>query len=610
MKKFNCYLLIIILFFCFSGTVVAIDQNPNQLLREAPNQFYYPDKNAVVWKDEQVFDYSKQPYKVSHYKAIKIFNHQGVDKYSQVDINYHPQWQELNVTTAVIIKPSGKVITIAKDKIKDRPVQYTPNQKVYQSQQQRIIDFSQVEVGSLIIYAYQKEIKQLLLPEEIQISTTVDSHQSKVVLKLPQDRKVNTKIKPKNELNQAVINKQEQIKKYTWSGYKANGKILVSTLDSWQQFSTWYNSLITKQGQLNQQLKDKIVSLTKGLPTKQDKIKALYNYVADNIRHLDYKLGVNGYRPLAATEIYQNKYAVTKDKVYFLKVLLKEINVSAEAVLINRKDNFAAGIVVADFNQMLLYLPEQDLYLDPNSGFVRYGNLPLGNQGRRALGLARGSVKRIPILAKEKNQEQVQGQIDLDDNGTAQINLEIRPQGFYDYIAKALFGTLSSVGQREAAVNILKKHFANPQLNTAEITGVKTVEKLSDLRFNFIVEDYYQVQNNQVVIEPNQLPISFLLSVAEARNTLPCKIERQLVINLPEQYETVVLPSNKEFSNHEGKLSIKYQKKEKQIIIDFTYQFKRLAGVERVSWVYINDLLAKYKKIKQQKILLKRKNDI
>ncbi|MBM7555190.1 DUF3857 domain-containing transglutaminase family protein [Halanaerobacter jeridensis] len=602
MKK-RC-LLLVVLVLLFTNTAVALEKDPNQLLQEAPSQFYYPDKDAVVWKEEQVFDYSQKPYRVSHYRAIKVFNQQGVKDYSQVKINYHPQWHKLNITTALIIKPSGELITVSEEKISKQAAKYTPNSKVYQSKQEKIINFPEVEAGSIIIYAYQKQLKRTLIPNEIQFATTFTSHRSEIVLKLPKGRKINTKIKPKNELNQAVINTKGEIKEYTWSGYKSEGELLVSTLNSWLELSHWYNNLITQQGKLTPDVKQKVKKLTAGLTTKKAKIKALYNYVAEDIRYLDYQLGVNGYQPLAVKEIYKHKYAVTKDKVYFLIALLKEINVPAEAVLVDRKSNFDAGIVVVNFNHMLLYLPQQDLYLNPNSGFIRYGNLPLSDQGKRVLSLAQGQIRETPILSKERNQEQVTATINLKEEGAAAIDLKINSRGFYDFIAKALFGELSPMGQREASLNILNKHFSGLQLNEIDIKGINNLTELAELNFKFTVEDYYQTHEDKALLQVNQLAISFLLSIAEARNTIPCKIERKIVINIPSKYNSIILPKDKKFINNEGEIRVNYQKKENQIISNFSYQFNRLAGVEKVSWVYINDLLNNYREIKEQQILL------
>ena len=603
MKKF--YFLSIFLIVIFANPVLAIEKDPNQLLQEAPNQFYYPDKDAVVWKDEQVFDYTKKPYQIYQYQAIKIFNQQGAKDYSQVEINYHQRWHKLNITTALIIKPSGELITIGEEEITEKNTQYTPNNNLYQSNQQKIINFSEIEPGSILIYAYQKELKELLIPNEIQFSTTTDSHESQIVLKLPKDKAINTKVKPKDSLNSAVVNNQGQIRKYTWSGYQTKGKLLVSTLESWSEFSTWYNNLITKEEKLNVQLKKKVKDLTAGLNTKRAKIKALYNYVAENIRYLDFELGVNGYKPLTANEIYQHKYAVAKDKVHLLIALLEEINVAAETILINRQGNFDREVVVADFNHMLLYLPEQNLYLNPNSGFVRYGNLPLGDQGKKVLNLARGQIQKTPIRPKKYNQEQVRSVIDLKDNGRAQINLTVKAKGFYDFIAKALFGELSTLGQRRAASNILNKHYTEPQLDRIKINGVSDLNKLSKLSFGFEVKDYYQFQEDTALLQVNQLPISFLLSIADVRNTLPCKISREIIINIPLKYNKIVLPEDKKYINSEGQLMVDYQQKEDQVLINFNYQFNRLAGEENLSWVYINDLFNKYQKIKEQQILLK-----
>jgi hypothetical protein len=604
MRKIYCSLLLVVLVIIISSTVFATS-SPNQLLQAAPNHFYYPDKDAVVWREEQTLDYSTEPYQEHHYRAIKIFNRQGAQDYSQVAIEFHPQWHKFELEKAQVITPSGELVKISGEQITEEEVSYTPNNNLYQSKRRKIISVPDLKPGSILIYAYQKQIKKLLIPQEIQMRVHLDSQESKVVLKLPQDREINTTVSPLNELNGPDISREDNIKKYKWTGYKAEAELLISTLDSWEQLSKWYTNSITEQGQLDSDLQEKVDNLTSDLETIEEKIKVLYNYVATNIRYLDHKLGVNGYQPLDVNKIDQQQYAVAKDKVYLLVALLQEIGVQADPVVINKNNNFDARIVVADFNQMLVYLPKRNLYLAPTTGFIRYSNLPLDYQGKRMLNLRTGYIGKLPILPKESNREQVQAVIDLKEAGAADIELKLQARGVYDFIAKAMFGSLHQVGQEEMILKIINKYFANSKIEQIKIDGVNDLQELSQLNLQFRTTDYYQQNQDQITIQAIKMPISLLLSIIDTKNTLPSKIERQLVINIPAEYEVIELPNNKEFINRSGKLNISYEQQDSQLLINFNYQFNKLAGVQRVSWVYIEDLLAQFEVIQAQEILLR-----
>ncbi|MGM0370475.1 MAG: DUF3857 domain-containing protein [Bacillota bacterium] len=606
MRKIYCSLLIVILISIISPTVFATN-NPNQLLQAAPNHFYYPDKDAVVWREEQTFDYSTEPYQEYHYRAIKIFNKKGAQDYSQVAIEFHPRWHEFELEKVQVITPSGELVKISGEQITEEEVSYTPNSNLYQSKRRKIISVPDLKPGSILIYAYQKQIKKLLIPQEIQIRSQLDSQESKVVLKLPQDREINTKVSPLNELKGPDISREDSIKKYKWTGYKAEAELLISTLDSWEQLSKWYTNSIEEQGQLDSDLQAKVENLTSDLETTEAKIKALYNYVATNIRYLDHEFGVNGYQPLEVNKIDQQQYAVAKDKVYLLVALLQEIGVQADPVVLNKNNNFDSRVVVADFNRILVYLPNQNIYLAPTTGFIRYSNLPLDYQGKRMLNLRTGYIGKLPIASKESNREQVQAVIDLKESGAADIELKLQARGIYDFIAKAMFGSLHQVGQEEMMLKIINKYFANSKIEQMDIDGVNDLKELAELNLQFRTMDYYQQNQDQISIKAIKMPISLLLSIIDTKNTLPSKIERELVINLPAEYEVIELPKNKEFINRSGELNISYEQKDSQIVVDFKYQFNKLAGVQRVSWVYIEDLLAQFEAVQEQEILLRSK---
>jgi hypothetical protein len=143
------------------------------------------------------------------------------------------------------------------------------------------------------------------------------------------------------------------------------------------------------------------------------------------------------------------------------------------------------------------------------------------------------------------------------------------------------------------------------KIEQIKIDGVNDLQDLSQLNLQFRTTDYYQQNQDQITILAIKMPISLLLSIIDTKNTLPSKIERQLVINIPAEYEVIELPNNKEFINRSGKLNISYEQQDSQLLINFNYQFNKLAGVQRVSWVYIEDLLAQFEVIQAQEILLR-----
>ena len=602
MKNRYYIIVIVILVIVISPVVSAVEENPKRLLQEAPNQFYYPDKDAVVWKEEQVFDYTNKNHQKHYYYAIKIFNKQGVKDYSQVEIKYHPKRQQIKNLTAKVIKPSGKVIEV--NQIKEEVISYTPNSTKYQSNHKKTINFPQVTAGSILIYSYQKEITKPLLAKEIQEVIKINSHQSKVILKIPQNKKVYTEFKPRDQLAKPDISRQNKAKVYTWNGYKAQGELLISSFKSWQQFSKWYQNLIPQEDALNKKLKEQVRNLTRGLMTKEAKIREIYNYVTTEIKYIDHQLGVNGYQPLSVNQIYQQKYAVAKDKVHFLISLLEEIDIKAVPIVLNSRSNFDSSTAAADFNHLLLYLPEQNLYLDPVSGYIRYGNLSLRSQGKKSLNLATAQITKTPILPKETNQEQVKTVIDLTDSGTANIKLNLQTKGFYDFIAKAIFGELNSIGQKEMIYNILNRYYDQPEIVKLNISGVDDVKSSAEFDLEFEANNYYNDQSGQISIQALTMPISYLLSIADVENTLPCKINKEFIIKFPAGYTVVNLPQDKEIANNEGQLRVDYNSTGQQVAINFNYQFNKLANVESVSWFYIENLLEGFKEIQNQEILL------
>lgn len=118
--------------------------------------------------------------------------------------------------------------------------------------------------------------------------------------------------------------------------------------------------------------------ITKGLTDPRDQARALYEWVARNIRYVAIYLGDGGFEPHDVEAILRDRYGDCKDYVVLLQALLKATGIDSSPALINAGAGEALSPVPVTFpfNHVILYLPEQDLYLDPTAQFAPFGVLP------------------------------------------------------------------------------------------------------------------------------------------------------------------------------------------------------------------------------------------
>jgi hypothetical protein len=93
--------------------------------------------------------------------------------------------------------------------------------------------------------------------------------------------------------------------------------------------------------------------------------------------------------------------------------------------------DYALNTVAAGFNHVIVYVPGQDLYLDPTGTSVPMGSLPRGVSGKPVL-LARvqgSSVGQTPVLTPEGNRIESRSDFQINAEGALQGSVHIAASG-------------------------------------------------------------------------------------------------------------------------------------------------------------------------------------
>ena len=142
--------------------------------------------------------------------------------------------------------------------------------------------------------------------------------------------------------------------------------------------------------------------LTAGVTGPRAQAKALYEWVAGNIRYVALAFGLGGVVPRDSDEILQSRYGDCKDHVTLLSALLAAKGIESHAVLINAANSYwrpSVPVSPGIYNHAITYVPSLDLYLDSTAQVVPFGLLPFLELGKAALvtgGLDGGAGREPP----------------------------------------------------------------------------------------------------------------------------------------------------------------------------------------------------------------------
>jgi tetratricopeptide (TPR) repeat protein len=141
-------------------------------------------------------------------------------------------------------------------------------------------------------------------------------------------------------------------------------------------------------------------SLTTGKRNREDKIAALFTYVARNIRYEAVEFGEGSIIPRPAAQILSNRYGDCKDKSVLLISLLKAVGITAYPALITGYDTLTFTRGVPDmnvFSHMITYLPgKPGRFLDPTCEACLPYDLAVDYKGKPTLVI--GSDLDDPLL--------------------------------------------------------------------------------------------------------------------------------------------------------------------------------------------------------------------
>ncbi|HEU5292189.1 MAG TPA: transglutaminase domain-containing protein [Cyclobacteriaceae bacterium] len=106
-------------------------------------------------------------------------------------------------------------------------------------------------------------------------------------------------------------------KEFTTSSGKKN------VLSSVNDLYDWYSNLVKQVSNDPAVLKQEVERLTANAKTSEEKMRAIYYWIQDNIKYIAFEDGIAGFRPETAQAVYQNRYGDCKGMANLTKEMLK-----------------------------------------------------------------------------------------------------------------------------------------------------------------------------------------------------------------------------------------------------------------------------------------------
>jgi hypothetical protein len=227
-----------------------------------------------------------------------------------------------------------------------------------------------------------------------------------------------------------------------WAGVKyfpRDPAMRAKSSGSWQDVGLWYDGLTRSSRATSPAIQQKVAELTAGMSEPLPKMQALAQYVQQNIRYFAVEIGIGGFQPHPAPEVFEHKYGDCKDKATLLSVMLHEVGIESYYLAVDDLRGFihpSYPSIYMDHMILAIRLPDSIptsslfavvndprlgrlLIFDPTSEHTPLGYLPWYLQSNYGLVMAPdgGHLISLPLLPASSNRLLRTASFDLNASG-------------------------------------------------------------------------------------------------------------------------------------------------------------------------------------------------
>lgn len=402
-----------------------------------------------------------------------------------------------------------------------------------------------------------------------------------------------------------------------WTGL--SGQLVISFLPpgggqnrgfvTWDEMGKWQVNLTSGRRDASPEIKQKVAALTGSSSAALAKMQALAEFLQREIRYVAIELGIGGWQPHAATDVFSHRYGDCKDKATLMSSMLKEIGADSYYIVINTTRGGVSPQtppMMFWFNHAILAVRLPDgvndpslvsvlqhpklgrlLIFDPTDDLTPFGQLRGELQANYGLLVTNdgGELIKLPQLATSVNGISRKAVMTLDTSGTLKGDIVEERRG--DFAARqryALKNVTKDIDRIKPVETLLSHSMATFRILQASVSNLNITNLPLEFNYSIQADSYAKPAGNLLLVRPWLVgdKSSGLLETKEPR-THPVEFESVLKdadsfeIALPPGYEVDDLPPPADADYSFASYHSKTEAKGNKLAYTRTFEIKELS---------------------------------
>ncbi len=292
----------------------------------------------------------------------------------------------------------------------------------------------------------------------------------------------------------------------------------------WTRIGEWYTQLAAPQSEGPADIAAESRSLTDANADFMDRIQKVASFMQQQIRYVGIEIGIGGFIPHSAEDVYRNHYGDCKDKVTLMIAMLDAVGVRATWVIVDtdrgvvdpkvpslRGNHMIAAIEVPsgyenpDLKAVVTSKTGKHyLIFDPTNQYVPIGLLPTYLQGGYGLLMAGADsqIISLPILKPDSDITNRTADFTLAADGTLTGNVVIKRLGASSDHLRRSFAMSNQDDILKRLENSLRSDFSSFTVSTEDVQNVQALNQQLIFHYQVTASDYAKHAGAMLLVRP------------------------------------------------------------------------------------------------------------